>query len=98
MMPSRAIVGLLVLFLAGAEALRVPTTAPSMKLATPADACAAVPPSAVRAEPPCANAFFGGGGKGVPEGAKCIFRKNAPCNRNKCQVNKGPCNANHASK
>ena len=47
-----------------------------------------------RAAPPCA--FFGGGG-GVPEGAKCIFRPGSPCNRKKCQVNKGPCKANHDS-
>eukprot|EP00325_Prymnesiales_sp_UTEX-LB-985_P024163 CAMPEP_0174729704 /NCGR_PEP_ID=MMETSP1094-20130205/54198_1 /TAXON_ID=156173 /ORGANISM="Chrysochromulina brevifilum, Strain UTEX LB 985" /LENGTH=101 /DNA_ID=CAMNT_0015931853 /DNA_START=31 /DNA_END=336 /DNA_ORIENTATION=+ len=48
-----------------------------------------------RADEPCA--FFGGGGSSVPEGAKCIFRPNAPCNRKKCGVNKGPCKNNHAS-
>ena len=82
-----------------ANALRVTPT--SMKLVTTDDVAAATPPCAVRTEAPCASAcasdsFFGGGGS-VPEGAKCIFRKNAPCNRKKCQVNKGPCSANHKS-
>ena len=42
-----------------------------------------------------ATCFFGP--NPVPEGAKCIFRPKAPCNRKKCQVNKGPCKDNHAS-
>ena len=72
--------------------LGVRATAPAMKVPT-RDDVSAVPPQP-RAEEPCA--FFGGG-KDVPEGAKCIFRPNAPCNRKKCQVNKGPCKNNHNS-
>ena len=70
----------------------VRTPGPAMKV--PAVDDIAATPAQVRAEPPCA--FFGGGG-GVPEGAKCIFRPNALCTRKKCAVNKGPCTNNHKS-
>jgi len=90
---------LLVLLVAAAGAMRIPATtrvpeAPCMKVPTQ-DAAAALVSEPRVAAPPCA--FFGGGGAGVPEGAKCIFKKSAPCNRKKCGVNKGPCKANHAS-
>ena len=62
----------------------------SMKAPTADDVVAM--PSVSRTEPPCANAFFGGGE--VPEGAKCIFSGKA-CTRKKCVVNKGPCKNNH---
>ena len=65
---------------------------PRMRVPQPEDVLA-IPEVARAAEATC---FFGP--NPVPEGAKCIFRPNAPCNRKKCQVNKGPCKDNHASK
>ena len=65
---------------------------PCMRVPLPDDVLA-IPEVARAAEATC---FFGP--NPVPEGAKCIFRPNAPCNRKKCQVNKGPCKDNHASK
>ena len=58
---------LLVLALAGASALRVGTPA-SMKMPVPQDAIARPAAEQCRTDEPCA--FFGGGGAGVPEGAK----------------------------
>jgi hypothetical protein len=96
--------------LSGATALRVgaaPAPRASVSMSTISDLMAQsdpaiiAPPVAEESVPSASNAaesdcFFGGGG-GVPEGAKCVFRGDA-CTRKRCKVNGGPCKNNHASK
>ena len=74
---------------------RASVAPPCMRMPCADDVIAQPTQSQSRADEP--SCFFGGGND-VPEGAKCIFRPNAPCNRKRCQVNNGPCKGNHASK